>query len=95
MEMETCKYINKTVCYLKESSDGFYYLGSIDVYAVSDKLLFDKTFTKCVAVDSIFEHYEDAKAYMETLGVEFYVDENKVGFKKIYKAGTDLVAGKN
>lgn len=88
--MESFKYIGKTVYYLKESTDGFFYLGCLDVHAVSKDLLYNKDFTKCVAVDSIFEHYQDAKSYMESLGIEFYVDEKKVGFKKIYKPGTDL-----
>ena len=51
--------------------------------------LFNKDFTKCVAVDSIFENYKDAQEYMNFLGVELYMDENKVGFKKIYSQGSD------
>ena len=87
--MEAYKYIGKTVFYLKESTDGFFYLGSIDVHAVSKELLYNKDFTKSVAVDSIFEHYQDAQQYMNALGIEIYFDDKKVGFKKIYKQGTD------
>ena len=89
--MEAIKYLNKTVYYLKESSDGFCYLGCLDVYAVNEHFLFDSTLTKCVAIDSIFEHYNDARQYMEALGIELYMDETKVGFKKIYKAGNDKI----
>lgn len=87
--METTKYINKTVFYLKESEDGFCYLSLLDVFAVSDTHLFNKDFTKCVAVTDIFENYKDAKEYMEAIGVEFYVSENKYGFKKMYRPGAD------
>lgn len=87
--METTKYINKTVFYLKESEDGFCYLALIDVHAVSETHLYNKDFTKCVAVTDIFENYKDAQEYMEAIGVELYVSERKFGFKKSYTAGAD------
>ena len=89
--METVKYINKTVYYLKAAPDGFCYLGLIDVHAVSATHLYNKDFTKCVAVEDIFEQYEDAQEYMNSIGVELYVSARKVGFKKIHKPGTDTV----
>ena len=89
--METYKYINKTVFYLKEAEDGFCYLTSLTVHAVSENMLYDKEFSKCVAVDSIFENYKDAKEYMEALGIEVYISDKKLGFRKIYKTGTDSV----
>ena len=88
--MCTYDFINKTVFYLKEAEDGFCYLGSIRVHAVSDTLLYNEDFSKCVAVDSIFESYKDAKEYMEALGIEFYYSHDKIGFKKIYAHGTDV-----
>ena len=92
--METYKFIGKTVFYLKESDDGFCYLSSLSVHAVSETMLYDKDFTKCVAVDSIFENYKDAQEYMDALGIEFYVSDKKVGFKKIYKSSSDnLIQG--
>lgn len=86
-----CSYdfIDKTVYYLKESPDGFCYLGSLEVHAVTKTHLYNKDFSKCVAIDSIFESYKDAQSYMNALGIELYVDANKVGFKKIYSIGTD------
>ena len=88
--METSKFINKTVFYLKEHEDGFCYLGSLDVFAVSETHLYNKDFSKCVAVDDIFESYKDAQEYMDKLGIEFYFDNNKIGFKKIYSAESDV-----
>lgn len=88
--METSKYINKTVFYLKEHEDGFCYLGSLDVFAVSETHLFNSDFTKCVHVEAIFESYKDAQEYMEKLGIEFYFDDKKIGFKKIYNAESDV-----
>ena len=87
--METFKYINKTVFYLKESTEGFFYMGSLEVYAVNETHLFNKDFSKCVAVDSVFENYKDAQEYMKFLGVELYMDANRAGFKKIYSQGSD------
>ena len=87
--MESIKYLNKTVFYLKESTDGFFYMGSLIVFAVNETHLFNEDFSKSVSVDSIFEHYKDAQEYMRFLGCELYMNENKVGFKKIYKQGTD------
>lgn len=83
-------YINKTVFYLKESEDGFCYLGCLDVHAVSETHLYNKDFTKCVAIDSIFESYKEAQSYMDALGIELFANENKVGFKKIYNPGSDV-----
>lgn len=83
-------YINKTVFYLKESEDGFCYLGSLDVHAVSKTHLYNKDFSKCVAVENVFENYKDAQTYMKELGIELYINENKVGFKKIYVPGSDV-----
>ena len=87
--METIKYINKTVFYLKESEDGYCYLALIDVHAVSETHLYNKDFTKCVAVEDIFENYKDAQEYMEAIGVELYVSASKYGFKKIHPSGAD------
>lgn len=86
---ESYKYLNKTVYYLKESDDGYYYLAFIDVYAVNEKMLFNKDFSRCVATDSVFENYKEAQEYMKRLGIELYIDDKKIGFKKIYAAGAD------
>lgn len=82
-------FINKTVFYLKESQDGFCYLGSIRVHAVTETHLYNEDFTKCVALDSIFENYKDAQEYMDALGIQLYFSDEKVGFKKIYSVGSD------
>ena len=87
---ETFKYIGKTVFYLKEAEDGFCYLSLLDVHAVSDTHLYDKEFSKCVAVEDIFENYTDAQEYMKAIGVELYVSARKFGFKRVHAAGTDL-----
>ena len=90
--METTKFINKTVYYLKSAQDGFCYLALLDVHAVSSTHLYNKDFSKCVAVEDIFEHYEDAQEYMKAIGVELYVSAAKVGFKRIHKPGSDTRA---
>ena len=87
--METTKYIDKTVFYLKSAEDGFCYLALLDVHAVSATHLYNKDFSRSVAVEDIFENYQDAKEYMDAIGVELYVSASKVGFKRIHTPGTD------
>lgn len=85
------EYLNKTVFYLKASPDNFYYLGVIDVYAVNEKYLFDKDFKKCISIDSIFETVDEAQNYMGKMGIQLYLGPDKIGFKKIAAADSDVI----
>lgn len=88
---KTYELIGKTVTYLKQAEDGFYYLGFIDVYAVNEKYLFDSTFKKKINVDSVFSNYTEAMEYMRSMGLELFLDDKGARIKKIAAFGSDVI----
>lgn len=88
---KTYELIGKTVTYLKRAEDGFYYLGFIDVYAVSEKYLFDETFTKKINVEAAFTSYEEACAYMNLMGLEVFLDAKGARIRKVAAVGSDVI----